>query len=147
MPLTPPPLDGNDEVVPHDHEEILDEDGVLRRISEHHLTRDEDGSLRVSSMAFTPSSHGSKGLSVDLKNLIEEAGIDPIEHVTTPQWMGCLELRAGDFRSEGLWVGFHPLEGNPFHGEAWGTFSKSTKKRLLRVSSWLVEIEGVELQA
>ncbi len=41
MPLEPPPRDVRGEVIPHDHEGILPDDGIIRRISEQQLIRDD----------------------------------------------------------------------------------------------------------
>jgi hypothetical protein len=77
--------------------------------------------------------------------------MDPREYVTNPVYMGSLRFTASTFRSEGLIVGYEPLDKNPHHGEVWDRdrnkirFSKALQKRLLRSAEWFVEIEGVTL--
>lgn len=77
MPLSPPPRDDDGNVLPHDHPEIKNGDGIIRRISEQFVVRDANGNLRISSMAFSPSSGHHKGMSVDLEEEIRCAGLDP----------------------------------------------------------------------
>ena len=102
--LQPPPRDEDGNVVPHDNEGILPEDGIIRRIPEHHIVTDEKiGGRRISSMAFKCSSGPNGGMSVDLQQQIEEAGLDAKAFVTTPSWIGSVRFRAGQLRTEGFW--------------------------------------------
>ena len=147
MPLKPL-HDANGNVVPHDHEEILDAHGVIRRVSiEQHVVPDEKSPTgrRLSTMLFQPSSGLNGGLSVDLQNEIECAGLDPKEYVKTPPFFGAVRITAGQFRSEGFQVGADPTPDNPHHGEVWGSFSKGKKNRLLSLSVWFVPIDGVSI--
>lgn len=149
MPLSPPPLDELGNTVPHDHLEITGEDGIIRRISTLFVVPDPkvEGGRKISTVAFSPSSpeYGA-GLSVDLERSIIEAGIDPQVHVTTPRWIASVWLRAADFRSLGLMVGYSPIEGsadeepNPHHGEVWGIKTKPQKRSLLKLCSWYVPL-------
>ena len=147
MPLTPPPRDGNGDVVPHDHPEIGDDDPVIRRISPEHVVPDPKAGTgrRISTMAFQPSSHGNKGMSIDIEVLILEAQLDPKSFVTKPPFIGSVWFTARTLRNETLKVGYDPLEDNPYHGEVWGNFTVSRKKRLLEAARWYVEIDGVAL--
>ncbi len=145
MPLKPPLRDENDNVLPHDHEEIGPTDGVIRRVSHHFLTPGPDGNLRLSSMAFKPSSGTNGGMSVDLEQSILDAGLDVRTHVTSPQFIGSVRFTAGSLRAEKLMVGFHPIPGNDHHGEVWGTSAKSVQRRLAQLAEWFVPIEGVTL--
>lgn len=146
MPLQPPPRDERGDVVPHDHEGILQDDGIIRRIPEQHLVVDDkSGRRRISSMAFKPSSGQNGGLSVDLQRQIEEAGLDAKDFVTTPRWLGSVRFLAGQLRAEGLMVGFDPTELNPYHGEVWGSSPKSKQRRLLFLCEWFVPIDGVSI--
>ena len=89
MPLAPPPFDSNGEIVPHDHDGILPDDGIIRRISEHWVVYDQKlGHKRISSMAFKASSVPNGGMSVDLQREIEEAGLDAKVYVCSPKWIG-----------------------------------------------------------
>lgn len=149
MPLSQPPLDELGNVVPHNHPEIADEDGIIRRISSLFVVPDPkaEGGLKISTAAFSPSSaeYGA-GLSVDLERLILEAGIEPRVHVTTPRWFASVWLNAAHFRSLGLMVGYSPIEGsadeepNPYHGEVWGIKTRPQKRSLLKLCSWYVAI-------
>ena len=144
MPLEPPPRDDDGNVKPHDHAGILRDDGILRRVSEHFIVDDpKTGGRRLSTMAFEASNGPNAGMSVDLQAQIEEAGLDPIQYVTTPQWVGSVRFTAAALRAEEFLVGFDPIPENPHHGEVWGKFSKSKKKRLLGMINWFVPIDGV----
>lgn len=146
MTLLPPPLDGNGEVVPHDHSGILPSDGVIRRISEQQIVIDDKiGGKRISSLAFKPSTKGVHGMSVDLQAQIEEAGHNAREYVSTPRWIGSVRFEAGALRAESFQVGCEPLRDNPFHGEVWGTFSKRKQRRLREICEWFVTIEDVSI--
>lgn len=141
MPLDPPPLDVDGEVSPHDHAGIRASDGVIRRISPHHLVYDEKiGGRRVSSIAFRPL---RGGMSIDLQRLIEEAGLDAKAYVASPPWVGAVRFTAEALRAEGFKVGFHPLPKNPYHGEVWGTFSKRMQKRLLALAEEFVPVAAL----
>ena len=85
-------------------------------------------------------------MSVDLEVSILEAGLNPKSYVTTPRWTGSVRFEAGALRNEGLRVGFNPLPENPHHGEVWGDFSQSRKRRLQQLCEWFVPIEGVFLE-
>lgn len=141
MPINPPPLDGNGEVLPHDHAGIVSFDGIIRRISPQHLVYDEKiQGNRLSSMAFSPSSGERGGLSVDLQRLIEQNGLDPATFVLSPPWIGALRFYAGALRAEGFIVGYHPVKDNDYHGEVWGNFSKAKKRRLQEIAHEFVPI-------
>ena len=143
---TPPPLDPDGNVVPHNHSDIHNADGIIRRVSPQQVVPDPKsvGGRKLSSIVFNPSSSKNGGLSVDLKRPIVEDGIDPIAHVTSPRWIGSVILTAQDFRDETLMVGYHPIPDNAYHGEVWGNFSDGRKKRLLRIAQWFVAIPGVQ---
>jgi hypothetical protein len=144
VPLSPPPRDLSAFVIPHDHREILADNGVIRRISHQQLVTDaQTGRTRISSMAFKPSAGLNGGMSVDLQASIERAGLDARLYVTTPRWTGSLRFDAGALRAEGFQVGYDPLPDNPHHGEVWGTFSKPKQRRLSQLAVWFVPIEGV----
>lgn len=146
MPLQQPPRDEKGKVVPHDHDGISSEDWVIRRISDNYLIVDPKiGGKRISSMAFSPSSGPNGGMSVDLQQLIEGAGIDARTFVTTPVWIGSVRLKAGDLRNENLKVGFEPTRANQFHGEVWGDFTMEKKDRLKKLCEWFVPIEGASV--
>jgi hypothetical protein len=148
LPLKPPPRDEQGVVVPHDHDEIRSDDDVIRRISEQQLVFDEKiGGRRISSMAFNPSEGTNGGLSVDLRRQIEEAGIDVRQYVSDQRWLGSVCFTAGALRENGFLVGYDPLPNNPHHGEIWGRFTRSSKKKLHQLCSWFVPIENVVIGA
>jgi len=151
LPLQPL-RDDKGNVIPHNHPDILPEHGVIRRISEHFLVRDEKTEgQRISSMAFKPSTGVNGGLSVDLKHEIESAGHDARTYVTTPRWVGSVIFQAGPLRGEGFMIGADPIEAsaeadaNPYHGEVWGNFTTGKQRRLRRLCEWFVPLEGVSL--
>ena len=84
-------------------------------------------------------------MSVDIEKLIVEDGKDPVEFVTTPEWFCSVYFKAGTLRAENLKVGPVPLPSNPYHGEVWGQFGKSKRKRLLRAAAWYVPDSDVDL--
>lgn len=150
MPLSPPPRDKQGKVIPHDHKGIGSSDGIIRRISEQWIVDGPGGSKQISSIAFNPSSEPNGGMSVDLQVQIEEAGLDCRKFLstTTPQYAGSVRFEAGKLREVGLQVGFDPLPLNPHHGEVWGRFTDSMRRRILpRLASWFVEILGVVISA
>jgi hypothetical protein len=145
VPLSPPPRDGANNVVPHDHQEIANDDDLIRRISEEQTVVDDKGVRRVSSMAFNCSTGPDGGMSVDIKRSIEEVGDDAATFVTTPRWIGSVIFKVGVPRSLGFQVGYDPIPGNDHHGEVWGKSTKATKKRIQSAARWFVQIPDVVL--
>jgi hypothetical protein len=145
--MKPPPFDEAGRVVPHDHEEIGDDWIVIRRIYAGWLKESTDGLIGVSTASFTESSEPPRGMSIDILNLIDEAGIDASAHVTgLPNHPYAVSFRAGDLRAMGLKIGFDPLKerqpfpANPFHGEVWGIRnSRGAKNELRRIADWFVK--------
>lgn len=147
MPLTPLRDPSTGEVTPHDHPEIKDTDGIIRRISDEFLVFDEKiGSKRISTMAFQASSGPNGGMSVDLQVQIEEAGLDARLYVTSPRWIGSVRFEAHMLREKALLVGYKPMHSNPYHGEVWGNFSRPIRLHLLNNCSWFVEIPGASIR-
>jgi hypothetical protein len=141
LPLSLPPRDAQGRVIPHDHAGISDKDGIIRRISIHHVTPDPaTGARRISSMAFVPSSGTNGGMSIDLQALIEESGQDARLYVQSPPWVGAVRFDAEMLRAEKLQVGFDPLPENLFHGQVWGAFPKSLRRRLATLAKIFVPI-------
>jgi hypothetical protein len=134
--------------MPHNHPEIGSADGIIRRITEQHIVTEADGSRRLSSLAFSPSSGLHGGMSIDLQAQIEEAGLNCREFITTtaPQCIGAVRFEAGALRRANLQVGFDPRPTNPHHGEVWGNFTRAMKtKTLPRLASWFIQIDGVSI--
>jgi hypothetical protein len=84
-------------------------------------------------------------MSVDLQAQIEEAGLSAMQYVTSPPWLGSVRFTAGSLRAEGYQVGFDPLVDNPYHGEVWGSFTKSRQRRLKQLCTWFVPIPGASI--
>ena len=119
-------------VNPYDDLKIFADDLLIRRIDpKQHIINDENlGCLRISSKAFHPSSEHNGGLSVDVKSLIDAAGIDPKLFVTNPKQIGSVAFKTGAARAVELKVGLDPEPDNPYHGQVWGKFSKPQEKAL-----------------
>jgi hypothetical protein len=147
LPLQPT-CDANGNVVPHDHEEIRNEHGVIRRISEQFIVDDEKcpTGRRISRMLFQASSGPNGGMSVDLQNEIEKDGHDATVYVTTPRFFGSVRLQAGGYRGLGFLVGADPNPTNEYHGEVWGTFTKGKQNGLLGLCDWFVPIPGASIK-
>jgi hypothetical protein len=138
---------------PYDEPEIENNDVIIRRVNPaQHVVPDETtGKLRTSSKLFSPSSGPKGGMSVDLLRLMEAGGINAREFVTTPVFTGSVCFSADAARTAGLRVGYDPVEGNPYHGEVWGSerqssFTRPQKRLLAAASTWFVELPGVEIK-
>lgn len=143
--MTEPERDQSGKVMPHDHPEIGAEYGVIRRIHAQHVIDAQDGTRRISSMAYQASSEPGGGMSVDIEELIHIHGLQPREHLLKGDFLGAVKLLAGAYRELGFLVGYDPLPDNLCHGEVWGNFSKAKKREIQRRVSWFVEIGGVDL--
>jgi hypothetical protein len=137
VPINPPPHDENG-VVPHDHDEIVQDDLIIRRISRHHIVMETDGSKRISSMAFKPSSGMNAGMSIDIEKLIIEDGLDPKKFVKKDPWIAAVSFTAGELRNNQFQVGYDPLDDNPYHGEVWGDFKKNRPYVLKGLAKWYI---------
>lgn len=144
----PPPRDVSGEVVPHDHAEILEDHGILRRVSDQWVVTRADGRRTLTSLAFKPSSDRYQGMSVDLEDWLREDDQNPEQFVTSPKWVASIRFRAGDLRSEGFRVGWDPLErqgafpANNYHAEVWG-IERQHKDRLAELAEWFVPLPDV----
>ncbi len=147
MPLTPPPLDADGVVTPHDHPDIKPDDEVVRRVSaEWTVVDNASGTKRLTSLAFRTSTRGKyPGLSVDLVAFASADGRNPREFVTTPDHVGSIVFRASELRAANFQVGWEPLESNPFHGEVWGAGGKSGERTLRNMATWYVQLPGVSV--
>ncbi len=125
-------------VEPYNSPEIDDDSLVIRRISKHYLEPIKGGKHRLSSRAFAPSSGGSKGMSVDLEQLMIKDKIDPRQYVATPEYFVSVCFKVKNLRGIDLKVGCEPIAANPYHGEVWGTKSKSKRKKLLKLAQFYV---------
>lgn len=84
-------------------------------------------------------------MSIDIEKLIVEAGLVPAEYVSTPRWIGSVQLEARQVRALGLLVGYHPLPENPYHGQIWGQFTRDVQLNLRLACRWVVPIEQCEI--
>ncbi len=103
-------------------------------------------------MLFQASSEANGGMSIDMQNEIEQAGLDARRFVTSPELPGSVRFQTSVLRHEGLSVGYDPIPENPHHGEVWAgrpnkwrNFKKSEQKRLLGLAVWFVVIADVYL--
>jgi len=140
VPLDSPPRDEGGEVLPHDHSGIEEAWLIIRRVSEQQIVIDKNGVRRLSSLAFKASKGDGSGMSIDLYDLIVEAGLEPKEYLTTPRWFGSVYFTAGALRNAKSKVGYDPLPDNPYHGEVWGAFDRSHRDGIRSLAKWFVEI-------
>jgi hypothetical protein len=145
LPLTPP-RDATGDVVPHDDPEVLDTSMLMRRINRIHVVPDENtGRQRLSSGAFSATNGDpNDGMSVDLGQLLDEAGIGYAEIV--PDGMGAVAFEASSVRALQLQVGSDPEEDNPFHGQVWGVKKPKRGKIQALDMRWIVELPGVSFR-
>jgi hypothetical protein len=141
-------------VIPYDEPDINDEDEIIRRISLEQTAINANGQRVLSSKAFKASSGHNGGMSVDIKKLIEEAGVDPVVHVTSPRWLGSVLFKVSDIRhlGPGYMVGYDPIIDaesgemlNPFHGEVWGRFSRGDFNQVIQKAEWFVPYPDCEI--
>ena len=133
--MRPPPLDKDGCVEPHDHEQIRDEDIMLRGIPAQFVMPTPDGGRRISPGAFSPSSPSRdkyRGLSLGAKKVLE------CLEKTTEEWSNGLYVAvvcvpAKMLRDEGVQIGWDPQESEPSHCNAWGVSGlPSSRKKALQ---------------
>jgi hypothetical protein len=144
------PKDANGEVLPHDHPNFAGGKFLIRRISAEQIVPDKNRACnRLSSAVFAyddPVDH----LSCDSVVCIEARGKDPGDWIRTDGWIGALTLGADNVRSiqaaggASVQIGMVPLDDNPCHGGVWAKITRGRANAMLRASSWLVSIPGVE---
>lgn len=119
-----PRRDSSGSVLPHDHPGILDGHFVIRHI--HPQDVKELG--RVPSGVYTASSGPHGGMSVDIGDWMVADGLEPLHYLRNAS-EGATRLPVGALRRLGYQVGWDPLPENPHHGEVWGNFNGSKRKR------------------
>ena len=134
-------------IAPYDEPDIRADEQIIRRINpQHHVVPDDNRQCRrISSKAYKPSSEPNAGMS--------NAGMSiDIEKLITPVYTGAVVFSANDIRSLGLWIGYEPVAGNPYHGEVWGQtpsrhnkFTQSQVRGLASAAAWYVPLNGVRL--
>lgn len=139
-------------VNPHDDATISNDGLLIRRIdpAQHVVVDDNLKCRRISSKAYKPSSEPNGGMSVDVKALMDKAGVDAKLFVTNPKQIGSVAFKVDVARGVALRVGLNQLPSNPYHGEVWGNtrankFSGAQEKALMAASQWFVEIPGVQI--
>lgn len=139
------PRDENGKVIEHDHDEITNDQTVIRGITQHHI---RDG--RITSIAYQASSGSGEGMSVELKELIERDNKSPVEHIkSNSSFVGAVSFTVGSLREINYKVGYDPiLEGpnpNPYHCQVWGEFPKSNKRKLAQIAKKFVDLDDINL--
>ena len=127
-----PPRDADGRVEPHDHDEIHDDDIVLRGVPRHQILPTEDGGRRISSGAFSRSSAQRdpyRSLSVSAKKILDchETAID---EWADGKYGAVVYVPTARFRENGLCVGWDPTPDDPSHCGVWGTLPRSVQKEL-----------------
>jgi len=132
-----PPRDAKGRVVPHDDPDIGDDDGLLRRIDpDYHVVEDKNlGCHRLSSMAFSETSVPNGGMSIDLEQLMQADGHDPLDGLD--EGWGLVRLIAGQLRQQNCLVGSDPLPTNPYHGEVWNPNGRGGKIKVQDNYTWV----------
>lgn len=143
--LKPPPRDDDGHVIPHDHDQILNDDRLLRGVTEHHIARHKNPQRLASSLYQTSSSGRNPGMSADLESLLLSCGVDITERYQSQKWLGAVAIEVGFLRELGLKVGYAPLPNNPFHCEVWGNITGSISKKIGKNAVWAVPIPFVSL--
>jgi hypothetical protein len=126
-----PLRDANGKIIPHDHDEILDDDYVLRHIVPPHDLHPDParGITRVSSGAYSESNEG--GMSVDILRWMAEDGLNECDYLTDE--MGATKIKVGDLRALGCQVGWDPDSGHEHHGAVWG-LKQTIRKKVARAA-------------
>ena len=140
--LDEPPRNEDGEVTPHDHDGILGEDRIIRRVAREWVV-EKRGKKCLSSIAYSPSSGPAGGMSVDVYELIASDGLDPVEYIKDPKHIGAVIIPVSGVRGLGFNVGYHPMDGKKYHSEVWGGFSRGNKRKMSEMAEWFVEIPGV----
>lgn len=134
------PRDENGVTIPHDHDEINDNDWLLRGISNQHIING-----RVTSGAFKSSTDPYKGMSVDLEKL------DGARNYPNERHLGAVKFLTEIPRQKELLVGYDSLTENDAHSQVWRfdenirNITSSQARHMSKNCEWEIEIEGVNL--
>lgn len=142
----------NKVVSPYDDPSITGDDLFIRGVTPYHIVPDakSPSGRKISSALFSPSSVGTKGISGDLKSLLDKLPLGALRELKARQrFQGTVSLMVRQLRKEKLLVGLSPLKENICHCEAWGTpkVSKGIQRTLLKECQWDEPIEEVTLHA
>ena len=122
-----PPVDGKGNVKPHDHEEIFNDDILIRGLYIHHVKKNPDGSYRLSKNAFSASSKKYdiyRGLSLESKKTLECLNKTVDDWATKKKCIAVACFPAEILREAGVRIGWAPNDGDPGHCNAWGKLGK-----------------------
>jgi len=147
---TKPPRDPSGETTPHDHQDIVQSDHLIRGITKRHLVDSEvPGFKRVSSLAANPSSGGvNEGLSCELERLLNTDHILAADRIThNPKWVGLVRLPVKGVRGLNCLVGYDPITtpSNPYHCLIFSNlpFPDHLKVSLVSLFQWVVKPNDV----
>lgn len=116
-----------------DDPNILDEEGLFRRIHLTHIVEGNGGKSEVSSAAFRDTE-----LSVNLEAVMRAAGREPEDSLKDNPNDLLMSVTAGVCRRNGQMVGPDPRPEEPAHGYAFGKKSKSIQRALRDAAGWIV---------
>lgn len=149
--MATPPRDSNGNVIPHDDSDIQPHNGLIRNVNpDYHVVWDDNKQVhRLSTAAFSDSRING-GVSVDLEELMHQAGLANTARIPLHPGWGAVRLETGHVRGLGLKVGRNPItstdpsENNPYHGEIWGVRKrKSIQKQLVQLAVWIKKAAGI----
>lgn len=139
--LNLPLRDTDENVIPHNHDQILNDHYLIRGVSRDHI---KEG--RVSSAAFKSSSDPYKGLSVDLEIMTSE------DKYLNKKYLGAVKFKAKHPRAKDLLVGYDPLSDNNAHCQLWRyndgvskNITSGQARFISRNCNWYIAIKDVEL--
>ncbi len=77
-----------------DQKNINSKDTIIRGIQKNHLMTDSTGKTRIYTLAFSQSSAGNKGMSVEIESLIVNDDLDPKTYVMeSGRYIGAVKFR------------------------------------------------------
>lgn len=146
MPL-PQCKDSDGNYVVGNSDEVNDTWHLIRGVSKKFILDDPSniGNPRISSKYFDKSSEPTNaGMSANIKELIEQAGKDPVTHQReNSQFPWAVILKISDVRKLSFIVGYTPTDDNPFHADVWWgdgeNFPKSKRKALATRARWFIK--------
>jgi len=143
--LTEKPRDTQRFTIPHDHEEIQDDDFLIRGVTAQSIAGN-----RISKSFFQSSSDPYRGLSTDLDSQANDRS-----YTDGKPFIGAVKFFASSPRLNGLLVGYDPLEENSHHCQVWNYdtttsiasgLTQGMQKRLCDSSVWHSEVPDVTIR-
>ena len=121
--------DNNGKYIPYDDLTLLDDHFIFRKVRIDQIVAEPDGSFRVSSGLFSPSSTPNHGISCDNGTEISSLGLyDSYIESARAMGLGVVKLKIGAISgNSALRVGKTPLDENPHHVEIWGEARRLTQ--------------------